>query len=388
MTIICPRCAARFSVAGTSGITCPACGARLALRDDPSRRSSTPATTARRPHAAAPIIDLPVPKRALTVTLEPLVSTARVSSSVPGAALGKRPAARSQERWRLRPEQRADLPEPVGETPRLGRKTSLVRGAPAAKLPAPAPAPAPAVVERAPPRIPVTRPEIPAGQPVRDEEALARAAAGASLAMAAATKQELPPVVSARSETQPHSPMATDVARGKEPAARSPEPARVAVAAQPLEPVQPVVSASPAPVAVPASVPGTIREAPPPGPMMAGSGQAKAVAAPEKSAIEPQAKRPEASEARGSDGIPAAAPPPATADDKPLRVSDAAGPGTSSGDAAPPADSDEPARSDENQAPPDVVPPPALQLGWVIAVLLGLSVLLIVWILYRASIGR
>lgn len=386
MTIICPRCAARFSVAGSSGITCPACGARLALRDDPSRRSSTPAATTRRPHAVAPIIDLPVPKRALTVTLEPLVSTARVSSSVPGIALGKRPAARSQERWRLRSEQLADLPEPVGETPRPGRKSASVPGAPAAKLTAPTLAPP--VVERAPPRIPVTRPEIPAGLPVRDEEALARAAAGASLAVAAATKQELAPVVAERPETQPLTPTATDVTRGKEPAARPPEPARVAVAAQPLEPAPPVVSASQAPAVVPARVPGAIREAAPPGPTMAGTGQAKAVAAPERSAIEAPTKRPEASEVRGTDGIPAADPPPAAAADSTLRAGEPAGPGTSSADAAPPADSDEPTRSDENQAPPDVVPPPALQLGWVIAVLLGLSVLLIVWILYRASVGH
>ncbi|HNN97652.1 MAG TPA: hypothetical protein PKI03_35535, partial [Pseudomonadota bacterium] len=81
MTIICPRCAARFSVANTTGITCPACGAKLALRDDPSRRSSTPAPPQRRAPAPQPIIDLPVPKRALSAALDPQSGASRGGSA-------------------------------------------------------------------------------------------------------------------------------------------------------------------------------------------------------------------------------------------------------------------------------------------------------------------
>ena len=167
MTIICPRCAARFTVAGTTGIACPACGARLALREDSSRRSTTPATTTRRPSPSAPVVDLPVPKRGIGVALDPSLAGLAMG---PAAGFAKRPTRGAGERWRLRPEQAQDLPIPVSATPRAGRAVAVKAAAPAKLTAAPTPAlaaVATTVPERPERRIPVTRPEIPAGPPTR-----------------------------------------------------------------------------------------------------------------------------------------------------------------------------------------------------------------------------
>ena len=392
MTIICPRCAARFSVVGTSGISCPACGARLALRDDPSRRSSTPSAGARRAPASAPVIDLPVPKRALTVTLDTQLVAARVTPGLGGTAPGRRSGPRSQERWRMRLEQLADLPEPIGEQPRTGRKAPLLRGVGAQKAVASAAAPAP--VERAAPRIPVTRPEIPAGLPVRNDAATQRDAQTASLETAAATKQELAPVAASRKSPARGPAVSGDAPIAKAPVAAAPEPVRAAVvpaaaaaaavipAVQPSRPAAvpdaaaPVVDAA-AVVRAPASAP---LAAPPTGAVNGEAGGQPAAPAtrPPAAAAAPQAVTgPDPTSSRPENGS--------------SQESDTAEKGGRSGDAADaaaPAESDQLARSDETTPPADLAPPPALQLGWVIAALLGLAALLVYWIFYRARVGH
>ncbi len=390
MTIICPRCAARFSVAGTSGITCPACGARLALRDDPSRRSSTPATSQRRSHVSAPIIDLPIPKRALTVTLDASPSPARIASSLGGSTPNRRPAARPQERWRLRLEQLADLPDPVGELPRTGKKGAPLRSPVVAK-PTPA-VPSQTATERAAPRIPVTRPEIPVGLPPRNEATAKRISESAILQTAAATKQELAPVAASQRSPQPEAPVPAKEQPPARPAAvLAVEPA-LAVAPRPIEPAPAPVGLPTAPA--PAETAG--RDAPastPAKPLAPTASAALAGAVPAVAA--PATERPQSPAAEVK--VASASPPVTTPDARVAspdesapreEVSDPTDRSGESAEAAPAADRDESPLSQDGQAPTEMTPPPPLQLGWVIGVLLGLTVLLIAWIVYRASVGH
>lgn len=408
MTIICPRCAARFSVAGTTGITCPACGARLALRDDPSRRSSTPATANRRSHPQAPVIDLPIPKRAPTISLDPIPSLARLMPAPGGPPSSARSTGRAPERWRLKAEQLADLPEPVADLPRAGRKGSTLRSVGAGKA-GPA-APMPSLVERAAPRIPVTRPEIPAGLPVRVEPPAKRPVDASSVEAAAATKQELAPVRASRQSPEVAPPVVRPLADGK-PLAAVP-PVVVADVPRAIEP-PPVVAAAPA--ASGGKVPGVTPAESPPGPIAAsaapvatapaiapvtvtqpepkaspGSSVGDRVAAASASASASASAAAEASAASATAGAPKDEKPPVTDSPKPT----VSGPGELVGgssddrEAAPPLETEEGGVTDENRPPAEIVPPPSLQLGWVIALLLGLTVLLIVYILYRASTGH
>lgn len=396
MTIICPRCAARFSVVGTSGISCPACGARLALRDDPSRRSSTPSAGARRAPASAPVIDLPVPKRALTVTLDTQLVAARVTPGLGGTAPGRRSGPRSQERWRMRLEQLADLPEPIGEQPRTGRKAPLLRGVGAQKAVASAAAPAP--VERAAPRIPVTRPEIPAGLPVRNDAATQRDAQTASLETAAATKQELAPVAASRKSPARGPAVSGDAPIAKAPVAAAPEPVRAAVVTAAAEPVAVIPAAPPSrpaaatAAAAPAVDAVAVVRAPASAPLAAPTGPA-ARAANDEAQGQPTAPatRPPTAALAAPQAVAGSDPASSHPESGSLPESDTAEKGGRSGDAADaaaPTASDQLARSDETTPPADLAPPPALQLGWVIAALLGLAALLVYWIFYRARVGH
>lgn len=404
MTIICPRCAARFSVAGTTGITCPACGARLALRDDPSRRSSTPATANRRSHPQAPVIDLPIPKRAPTISLDPIPSLARLMPGPGGAPTSVRSTGRAPERWRLKAEQLADLPEPVAELPRAGRKGSTLRSVGASKAGPAAPIPTP--VERAAPRIPVTRPEIPAGQPVRVEPAAKRPVDASSVEAAAATKQELAPIRTSRQSPEVAPPVVRPLVDAKPLAAVSPvvvadvpraiEPSPVVAAAPaasggkvpgvtPAERPPGPIAASIAPAAtVPAIAPVTVTQPEPkasPGPSVSDRAAAAAASAPTLA---------EASVASATAAAPKDDKRPATDSPNPTVNSpgELVGGSSDDRDAAPPLETEDGGLTDENKPPAEIVPPPSLQLGWVIALLLGLTVLLIVYILYRASTGH
>lgn len=448
MTIICPRCAARFSVAQTTGITCPACGAKLALRDDPSRRSSTPAVSGRRSSAPVPIIDLPVPKRAISVSLDPQSGSSRGG---PASLLSARATAlRPKERWRLRPEQLGELPEPVSDAARHASRRAALRSSPVGKvappppavatkpvLPQPMPAPAPipvaatagpvaqavpglapiapissaaplvstapaaptAPIERAQPRIPVTRPEIPAGLPVRpttDEPSGKLGELAAANPAAAATRQELEPVAAAPKASPqlgrviaPAAPASVSPSKSAAEPTRPPTaPTDAAVAAPvvqavPAVPVVQAVQAVPVAPVVAAPTPSRMPDAPAPTAAAAPPAQARPnTAAPpttERSVTSPPAAPAETTAAaRAAETEPSPQSPPADSE----QSGEAGTAESKSGETVPAATSAETHLLDE------AAPPPAVQLGWVIAVLLGLALLLVAWIVYRATVGH
>jgi len=324
------------------------------------------------------------------VTLDASPSPARIASSLGGSTPNRRPAVRPQERWRLRLEQLADLPDPVGELPRTGRKGALLRS-PAVAKPTPA-VPGQAAIERAAPRIPVTRPEIPVGLPPRTEANAKQVSENASLQTAAATKQELAPVAASRRSPQPELPVpAKEQPLARAAAVLAVEPA-LAVAPRPVEP-------APAPVgqpAAPAPAETAGREAPASAPAKSLAPTASASSAGAVPAVAaPAAERPPspAAEVKAASAGPTVAMPDArvaSPDESAPRAeaNDQTDRSGESAEAAPAADRDESPLSQDGQAPTEMTPPPPLQLGWVIAVLLGLTLLLIAWIVYRASVGH
>ncbi len=317
-----------------------------------------------------------------------------------GAPSSVRSTGRAPERWRLKAEQLADLPEPVADLPRAGRKGSTLRSVGASKAGPAAPIPSP--VERAAPRIPVTRPEIPAGLPVRVEPPAKRPVDASSVEAAAATKQELAPIRASRQSPEV-TPLAVRPLVDAKPLAAVP-PVVVADVPRAIEP-PPVVTAAPA--ASGGNVPGVTPAESPPGPIAASTAPAAtapAIAPATVTQPEPKVSQgPSVSDraavaSASAEASVASATAGATKDEK-RPVADSPKPTVSSPDeliggssddreAAPPLETEEGGGTDENKPPAEIVPPPSLQLGWVIALLLGLTVLLIVYILYRASTGH
>jgi hypothetical protein len=383
-----------------------------------------------------PIIDLPVPKRAISVSLDPQSGSSRGG---PASLLSaKATALRPKERWRLRPEQLSDLPEPVSDAMRHANRRAALRSSPVSKVTSPAPAvaakplapqpipalatvPAPATagpaaqavpvlapvapigsaaptvptapaaptapIERAQPRIPVTRPEIPAGPPLRptiDEPSGKLGDLAAANPAAAATRQELEPVAAAPKASpqlgRVSSPAA--VAALGAPASVSPSKSAAEPTKQPSAPTEAAAAAPTEPV-VAAPAPSRVPDAPAPISAAVPPAQARpSTAAPPETersvASPPGAPTETVTAAPTAETEPSLKSPPAVSE----QPGEAGTAESKSGETAPAATSAETHLMDE------AAPPPAVQLGWVIAVLLGLALLLVAWIVYRATVGH
>lgn len=449
MTIICPRCAARFPVSSSPGNaaltpTCPSCGAKVQPRGDSTRRpSSSPEvrivekTAAQiaagdkrpldRPIDAA--TDLPLPKRPSKERSEPALSSAAATALAAVSSGQHQAVAQVQAQiygnlattpLRMSPELLRDLPAPLGPLPR--QAVPLAARAPQIQLES---APLPNTRRRSP--VPVARPPV-AAAPFSAPPVAAPPVASPPVAMIAVPATAAP----AKPISAPTMPV---VARPAEVAPRQSRPDMPVAVAEPapVPVVQAVIPAKPA-AAAGQKASGSPSDSTAPEPIetmehrMYGAVRTPSVASPGKdlalpavpppsvvAAATPQLALPSgpATPASGSDvaiaarpskppGKPATAPVTAAKTDvatpapielaTPQVETPAAAITAPVAPVAPAVEAEPPLTTGPTAGPPEIIEsapelsePPHLPMGWIIGALFMLALLLTLWIAHRAG---